>query len=103
MPCYYPYLLSLARQHAPRSEISHRLFAFYDWCARADVPEVTRLARTIEAWWPQILAFLDTGITNARGEATNRMIKDAARIAFGLRDIHNQRCRVRLHCEKTIL
>jgi transposase len=97
------YLLSLARHYAPRSEISSRLFAFYDWCARADVPEVTRLARTIEAWWPQVLAFIDTGITNARTEATNRMIKDAARIAFGFRNLHNQRRRVRLHCKKTIL
>jgi transposase len=96
------YLLSLARTHAPRSEVSNRLFAFYDWCARADVPEVTRLARTIEAWWPQILAFIDTGITNARTEATNRMVKDAARIAFGFRNLDNQRRRVRLHCKRTI-
>jgi hypothetical protein len=81
------YLLSLARTHAQRSEISNRLYAFYDWCARADVPEVTRLARTIEAWWPQVLAFTDTGITNARTEATNRMVKDAARIAFGFRNL----------------
>jgi len=97
------YLLALARTPVPRSEISNRLFAFYDWCARADVPEVTTLARTIEAWWPQILAFPDTGITNARTEATNRMIKDAARIAFGFRNLHNQRRRVRLHCKRTII
>jgi transposase len=97
------YLLSLARTHAPRSEISNRLFAFYDWCARADVPEVTTLARTIDAWWPQILAFIDTGITNARTEATNRMVKDTARIAFGFRNLDNQRRRVRLHCKRTII
>jgi transposase len=97
------YLLSLARTGAPRSEVSNRLFAFYDWCARADVPEVTRLARTIEAWWPQILAFIETGITNARTEATNRMIKDAARIAFGFRNLDSQRRRVRLHCKRTII
>jgi transposase len=97
------YLLALARTHAPRSEVSNRLFAFYDWCARADVPEVTTLARTIEAWWPQILAFIDTGITNARTEATNRMVKDAARIAFGFRNLDNQRRRVRLHCKRTII
>ncbi len=97
------FLLSLTRRHAPRSEISNRLFAFYDWCARADVPEVTRLGRTIEAWWPQILAFIDTGITSARTEATNRMVKDAARIAFGFRNLHNQRRRLRLHCKRTII
>ncbi len=37
--------LALARSRAPRSEVSNRLFAFYDWCARADVPEVTALAK----------------------------------------------------------
>jgi len=97
------FLLSLARTRPPQSEISNRLFAFYDWCARADVPEVTTLAKTIEAWWPQILAFIDTGITNARTESTNRMVKDAARIAFGFRNLANQRRRVRLHCKRTII
>ena len=97
------YLLALARSHPARSEVSNRLFAFCDWCARADVPEVTTLARTIEAWWPQILAFIDTGITNASTEANNRLIKDAARIAFGFRNLDNQRRRVRLHCKRTTI
>jgi transposase len=97
------FLLALARTHAARPEISDRLFAFYDWCARADVPEVTTLAKTIEAWWPQILAFIDTGITNAGTEANNRLIKDAARIAFGFRNLDNQRRRVRLHCNRTMI
>jgi hypothetical protein len=66
------------------------------------VPEVITLAKTIEAWWPQILAFLDTGITNAGTEANNRLIKDAARIAFGFRNLDNQRRRVRLHCKRTM-
>ncbi len=64
------------------------------------MPEVTTLAQTIEAWWPQILAFTGTGITNATTEATNRLIKDAARIAFGFRNLQNQRRRVRLHCKR---
>ena len=97
------YLLALARTGAARSEVSNRLYAFYDWCARANVPEVTTLAKTIDAWWPQILAFLDTGITTARTEATNRMVKDAARIAFGFRNLDNQRRRVRLHCKRTMI
>jgi transposase len=96
-------LLALARTHPARLDISAQLFRFYDWCARADVPEITTLAKTIDAWWPQILAFLDTGITNAATEGTNRLIKDAARIAFGFRNLDNQRRRVRLHCNhKTI-
>lgn len=93
-------LLALARTRPARSEVSNRLYRFYDWCRRADVPEVTTLAETIEAWWPQILAFLETGITNARTEGTNRLIKDAARIAFGFRSLENQRRRVRLHCNR---
>jgi len=97
------YLLALARTSPARSEVSNRLFAFYDWCARADVPEVTTLAKTIEAWWPQILAFIGTGITNAGTEANNRLIKDAARIAFGFRNLDNQRRRVRLHCKRTTI
>jgi transposase len=97
------YLLALARTSAARSEISSRLFASCDWCARADVPEVTTLAKTIEAWWPQILAFIDTGITNAGTEANNRLIKDAARVAFGFRNLDNQRRRVRLHCKRTMI
>jgi hypothetical protein len=44
------------------------------------VPEVITLAKTIQAWWPQILAF-----TNAGTEASNRLVRDAARIAFGFR------------------
>jgi transposase len=93
-------LLALARTQPARSDVSNRLFRFYDWCRRADVPEVTVLAQTIEAWWPQILAFIDTGITNAATEANNRLIKDAARIAFGFRNLKNQRRRVRLHCKR---
>jgi transposase len=62
-------LLALARTRAARSDVSTQLFRFCDWCARADVPEVTTLAQTIEAWWPQILASLGTGITNAATSA----------------------------------
>ncbi|MFI7057655.1 transposase [Streptosporangium canum] len=44
------------------------------------------------------LAFIITGITNARTEGTNRLIKDAARVAFGFRNLDNKRRRVRLAC-----
>jgi hypothetical protein len=41
------------------------LYRFYQRCADADVPELERLASTVESWWPEIFAFLQTGITNA--------------------------------------
>jgi hypothetical protein len=31
----------------------------------ADLPEATRLAETIDAWWPQILGFFETRHANA--------------------------------------
>ena len=53
----------------------HRLFRFYDAVARADMPETTRLAETVQTWWPAIEAFLRLRVTNARTEGTNRVIK----------------------------
>lgn len=64
------------------------------------MPEATRLAETIDAWWPQILGYPETGVTNGRTEGTNRLIKDAARVAFGFRILDNQRRRVRFHCTR---
>ncbi|MCC5574593.1 transposase [Microtetraspora sp. AC03309] len=96
-------LLACARQQAPRSVISHRLFRFYSWCANADIPELARLAETICEWWNETLAFITTGVTNARTEGTNRLIKDAARVAFGFRNLDNQRRRVRLACTHNVI
>ena len=31
------------------------------WCADAQIPELTTLAETIETWWPAIEVFLTTG------------------------------------------
>jgi transposase len=58
-------LLATAGRGGQRHDIAHRLHRFYAWCARVDVPEVTTLAQTIDAWWPEVLGFLETGITNA--------------------------------------
>ncbi|MCA1702737.1 MAG: ISL3 family transposase [Actinobacteria bacterium] len=93
-------LLATAKTGAIRSDISHRLTRFYTWCANAEIDELTRLAGTIEAWWPEIEAFLQTGITNAATEGTNHLIKDAARVAFGFRNLDNQRRRVRYACTR---
>jgi transposase len=59
------------------------------------LPELQRLATTVETWWPQILAFTHTGITNAGSEGTNRVIKTIARDAYGFRNPESQRLRTR--------
>ena len=88
-------LLALARTHPDRSVVADRLYRFYSRCAQAGLPELERLATTIETWWPEILAFIHTGITNAGSEGTNRVIKTIARDAYGFRNPENQRLRTR--------
>jgi transposase len=93
-------LLACAARGGVRSDIAHHLHAFYAWCARVDVPEVTTLAETVQTWWPEILVFLTTGATNARTEGTNTRIKHVKRAAAGFRNLDNYRDRVRLHCTR---
>jgi transposase len=94
-------LLALARTHPDRHQIARRLYEFYDWCARTDIDELHTLATTVETWWPAIEAFIDTGITNARTEGLNRLIKQVKRAACGFRTIEHQHRRVRFHCTRT--
>jgi transposase len=93
-------LLATAKRGGVRSDIAHWLERFYAWCAgpAAHMREVFRLAAAVTAWWPEILAFLTTNITNAGTEGTNHLIKDAARVAFGFCGLDNQRRRVRWAC-----
>ncbi|MHA6792285.1 transposase [Pseudonocardia bannensis] len=44
--------------------------------------------------------FLTTGLTNARTEGTNRLIKQVKRAACGFRNRDNYRRRVRSHCTR---
>jgi transposase len=93
-------LCATAARGGHRDQINQRLWAFYRWCADADIPELTTLAETIETWWPAIEVFLTTGLTNARTEGTNRLIKQVKRAACGFRNRDNYRRRVRLHCTR---
>jgi hypothetical protein len=58
-------MLALARTGPDRVQVDRRLHRFHTRCPEAGLPELERLASTGETWWPQILAFLHTGITNA--------------------------------------
>ena len=93
-------LCALAAAGGHPGEIRNRLYAFYRWCVDAQIPELTTLAETIETWWPAIEVFLTTGLTNARTEGTNRLIKQVKRAACGFRNRENYRRRVRLHCTR---
>ncbi|MFE4424862.1 transposase [Streptomyces sp. NPDC056817] len=88
-------LLALARTGADRHRIGHARWKFLTWCADADIPEVRRFAVTVDRWWPEIEAFIDTGHSNAKSEGINRVIKLVARNAFGFRNADNQRLRTR--------
>jgi transposase len=51
---------------------------FYHWCDGVQVPELSRLARTVRAWEAEILAFHTTdGCSNGPTEAVNLLIKSA--------------------------
>ena len=88
-------LLALARTGADRHRIGHARWRFLTWCADSDIPEVRTLATTVDRWWPEIAAFIDTGHSNARSEGINRVIKLVARNAFGFRNADSQRLRTR--------
>ena len=88
-------LLALARTQPNRQTIAARLYQFYRRCAASGLDELNRLATTVNTWWPEILAFIQTGITNAGSEGTNRVIKTLARDAYGFRNPTSQRLRTR--------
>jgi len=98
-------LRQLLAAHGPtrysRHETAHRRTRFLHACAVADMPETTRLAGTIEKWWPEIEAFLELGVTNARTEGYNRIIKQIKRVACGFRNQANYERRIMLHSAVT--
>ncbi|MBX7551746.1 transposase [Streptomyces sp. NPDC004232] len=92
-------LLELHGTNPTRQQIGQLLTQFYESAAASGLPEVERLATTVNTWWPQILSGITTGITNAASEGINRTIKTDARCAYGYRNPANQR--LRGHCTTT--
>jgi transposase len=93
-------LLALSGTHPDRALIRKRLFTFYNHAAASTSPQVHRLASTVEAWWPAILAAIVTNYSNARSEGYNRLAKHEGRNAFGFRNPVNQRRRIRWACTR---
>ncbi len=72
---------------------------FYDVAKAADIPEADRLARTIRRWEDAVLAYYRSdGLSNARTEAVNGLMKKVKRVGHGFRNLRNYRLRLLLHC-----
>jgi transposase len=68
-------------------------------CADSGIPELHRLARTLDTWRSELLAYFDTGgLSNGPTEAINALIKKIKRIGHGYRNLTNYRLRLLLHC-----
>jgi transposase len=78
----------------------HRLHRFLTWCVDSQIPELLTLAATVDDWWPEINAFVQTGITNARTEGYNRLVKQVKRVSCGFRNRDNSARRIRFHCTR---
>jgi transposase len=93
-------LRMLLKEREP-SKIRWRLADFYDAALDAQIPETTRLARTIETWWPAILIALTHDVSNARTEGFNRIIKQTKRVGCGYRSMPNYQRRILSHIAVT--
>ena len=57
-----------------------KLHRWLEHCADSNLPELRRLATTIDSWRPELLAYFDTaGVSNGPTEATNLLIKKTKR------------------------
>jgi len=93
-------LRMLLAEHEP-SRIRWRLADFYDAAIDVDLPEATRLAGTIQTWWPAILVALTERVSNARTEGFNRIIKQVKRAGCGYRNMINYQRRILTHIAVT--
>ncbi|MET0516868.1 MAG: transposase [Nitrospiraceae bacterium] len=79
------------------SKIRRRLADFYHAAIDAQLPEATRLAETIQTWWPAILVALTEDASNARTEGFSRIIKQTRRVGCGHRNMINHQRRILSH------
>ena len=93
--------LRLLLKERESSKIRWRLADFYDAAIDAAMPETTRLAQTIQTWWPAILVALTHDVSNARTEGFNRVIKQTKRVGCGYRSMENYQRRILSHIAVT--
>jgi hypothetical protein len=63
------------------------------------MPETTRLAGTIEKWWPEIEGFLQLGVTTARTECYTPIFKQLKRAACVRNQASYEKCSHVAHCD----
>lgn len=86
--------------HCPdRAHAEQALSRWLAYCADTEIPELVRLATTINFWRSELLAYFTTGgISNGPTEAINLLIKKVKRVGHGFRNFDNYRLRLLLHC-----
>ncbi|MEI2639395.1 MAG: ISL3 family transposase [Microthrixaceae bacterium] len=88
----------LLRSVYAATSIAHakrRLIVFYQHVAEVAVPELTRLARTIERWQEEVLAYHTMGHTsNGRVENLHMLTEKIRRNSHGFTNITNYRRRI---------
>jgi transposase len=89
--------LRLLLAESEPSRIRWRLADFYEAAIDAQLPETTRLAGTIQTWWPAVLTALLADVDNARTEGFNRIIKQVKRVGCGYRNMDNYQRRILSH------
>jgi transposase len=82
-----------------RARAERHLLRWFTDVAEHEIPELVRLARTLDAWRGELLAYFDTGgVSNGPTEAVNGLIKKVKRVGHGYRNFANYRLRLLLHC-----
>lgn len=83
--------------HAPSTAAARRQRKLLDYYVLvADMPETCTLKATVDAWWPQILAAVTTGESNAKSESVNLSNKQIKRTGRGFRNKDHYRQRILL-------
>jgi transposase-like protein len=91
--------LRLLYREPTRDQAERRLLRWFTAVADHEIPELVRLAGTLDAWRPELLAYFDTGgVSNGPTEAVNALIKKVKRVGHGYRNFANYRLRLLLHC-----
>lgn len=76
--------LRLLYRDKTRARAEQRLLAWFTLVAEHEIPELMRLARTLDSWRTELLAYFDTaGVSNGPTEAINALIKKVKRVGHG--------------------